>query len=200
MLPSSCTDFRSTAPFNPFFPSLDRLLRQHLLMQQKQIPRTTTPTATQAKKGKIEKKNELKNDAYDESSSVIENGVWKNASRIYWSAVCKRRSDFVLSLFFSPLFCTSFLLLVLVRVVLRDGFGFCFNLRDMCIVSWDYLLEILWVRYYVTCTSVHWHSTKLQQRKVLWLMLFDWDWFTDVPVIWRSKLFRGWLLLWKMVR
>lgn len=50
VLPSNCTDLRSTAPFSPFFPSFDRLLRQHLLMQQKQIPRTITPTAIQAKK------------------------------------------------------------------------------------------------------------------------------------------------------
>jgi len=47
VLPNNCTDFKSTAPFNPFLPSLERLLRQHLRIQQKQIPRIITPTPVQ---------------------------------------------------------------------------------------------------------------------------------------------------------
>lgn len=49
VLPNSCTDFKSTAPFRPFLPSLERLLRQHLRIQQKQIPRMTMPNTVQKK-------------------------------------------------------------------------------------------------------------------------------------------------------
>lgn len=44
--PKSWTDLKST-PFIPFLPSLERRLRKHRRIQQKQIPNTTTPTPIQ---------------------------------------------------------------------------------------------------------------------------------------------------------
>lgn len=52
VLPSSCTDLRSTAPFRPFLPSFARRLRKHLLMQNPQNPSMSKHT-TARKKFKI---------------------------------------------------------------------------------------------------------------------------------------------------